>query len=162
MPTNLYGPGDNYHPENSHVIPALIRRFHEAKENNTEKVTIWGTGNPRREFMYSEDMANACVSLINLPDNEFLNLLAADRNDGVAPIVNIGVGEDITIAELAHLIAKTTGYHGKIVFDTSMPDGTPRKLMDVERLESLGWKAKTNLANGLTMAYKDFTSKVVD
>jgi len=156
MPTNLYGPGDNYHPENSHVIPALIRRFHEAKENNLDSVTIWGTGNPRREFMYADDMADACVSLINLPDNKFQPLLAVDRNDGIAPVVNIGVGEDLTISELARIIAKTVSYQGEIVFDSNMPDGTPRKLMDIGRLKSLGWKAEVQLTNGLAMAYEDY------
>lgn len=156
MPTNLYGPGDNYHPENSHVIPALIRRFHEAKENHSGSVTIWGTGNPHREFMYADDMADACVSLINLPDSKFQPLLANNRNDGIAPIVNVGVGEDITIAELARMIAKTVEYHGEIIFDSNMPDGTPRKLMNVDRLKSLGWNAKIQLIDGLSMAYEDY------
>ena len=156
MPTNLYGPGDNYHPENSHVIPALIRRFHEAKENKANTVTIWGTGKPHREFMYADDMADACVCLINLPDNKFKPLLAVDRNDGVAPIVNIGVGEDITISELSRLIANTIGYQGEIIFDSNMSDGTPRKLMDVGRLNSLGWKAKIKIKSGLAVAYEDY------
>ena len=156
MPTNLYGPGDNYHPENSHVIPALIKRFHDAKINGQKEVVVWGTGKPHREFLYADDMAVACVSLINLPDNEFQILLAANRNDGIAPIVNIGVGEDITIANLTRLIANTVGYDGEIIFDSNVPDGTPRKLMDVERLKSLGWNAKIKLKDGLAMAYKDY------
>ena len=156
MPTNLYGPGDNYHPENSHVIPALIRKFHEAKTANSPTVTVWGTGTPRREFMYSEDMADACVFLLTLPDSQFVPLLAADRNDGLPPLVNIGVGEDLIIAELAGLVGQVVGYEGKIVFDTSKPDGTPRKLLDVTRLHELGWSAKTDLAHGLNQAYCDF------
>lgn len=156
MPTNLYGPGDNYHPENSHVIPALIRRFHEAKISDAKYVTIWGTGKPRREFMYADDMAEACVFIMNLPDNEFLPLLASERNDGVAPVLNIGVGEDVSIAELAQIIATTLEYDGDIVFDADKPDGTPRKLMNVGRLESLNWKAKVQLQEGLMMAYKDY------
>src|SRR6266550_7339982 len=156
MPTNLYGPGDSYHPKNSHVIPGLIRRFHEAKVDGAPSVSIWGTGTARREFMYSEDMADACVFLLNLPDAEFKPLLAADRNDGVPPVVNIGVGEDITIAELAGLIAKIVDFDGQIEFDRSKPDGTPRKLMDCSRLTGLGWRAKMTLSSGLTLAYEDF------
>ena len=156
MPTNLYGPGDNYHPENSHVIPALIRKFHEAKVANSPTVTVWGTGTPRREFMYSEDMADACVFLMNLPDSQFVPLLAADRNDGLPPLVNIGVGEDLTITELARLVGEVVGYEGKIVFDPSKPDGTPRKLLDVTRLRGLGWQAQTGLGDGLKSAHLDF------
>ena len=156
MPTNLYGPGDNYHPENSHVIPALIRKFHEAKAGNSPTVTVWGTGTPRREFMYSEDMADACVFLMNLPDPQFTPLLAADRNGGLPPLVNIGVGEDLTIAALARLVGEVVGYGGEIVLDSSKPDGTPRKLLDVGRLHGLGWRAKTALPDGLKSAYHDF------
>lgn len=156
MPTNLYGIGDNYHPENSHVIPGLIHKFHQAVMNNESSVTIWGTGKPRREFMFNDDMAQACIHIMNLPDAKFENLLASDRNGGPAPVINIGVGEDITIAELANLIAKVTGFHGDISYDTSMPDGTPRKLMDVSRLHQLDWKASTYLHDGLTQAYDDF------
>jgi GDP-L-fucose synthase len=156
MPTNLYGPGDNYHPENSHVIPALIRRFHEAKASYAPTVTVWGTGNARREFMYSEDMADACVYLMNLPDERFNSLLAADRNDGLPPLVNIGVGEDLTIRELAETVIDVVGYTGEIVFDATKPDGTPRKLMDVGRLNAMGWKASTGLREGLSHAYRDF------
>lgn len=156
MPTNLYGPGDNYHPQNSHVIPALIRKFHEAKLANHPSVTVWGTGTPRREFMYSEDMADACVYLMNLPDAQFVPLLGQDRNDGLAPLVNIGVGEDLSIAELAALVSEVVGYPGERVFDVSKPDGTPRKLMDVSRLYGLGWSAHTDLREGLKRAYADF------
>lgn len=159
MPTNLYGPGDNYHPENSHVIPALIRRFHEARLAGAPSVTVWGTGTPRREFMYSEDMADACVHLMNLPDDGFKPLLAADRNDGLPPLVNIGVGEDVTIRELAETVKAAVGYAGTIAFDAGKPDGTPRKLMDVSRLAALGWRAGTPLANGIARAYADFLAR---
>jgi len=158
MPTNLYGPGDNYHPENSHVIPALIRRFHEAKLANAPSVTVWGTGTPKREFMYSEDMADACVYLMNLPDEKFVPLLGQDRNDGLPPLMNIGVGHDLTIRELAETVAVTVGYAGKLEFDASKPDGTPRKLMDVGRLNGMGWKARTDMRSGLGVAYQDFLS----
>jgi len=158
MPTNLYGPGDNYHPENSHVIPALIRRFHEAKLANAPSVTVWGTGTPRREFLYSEDMADACVYLMNLPDAQFVPLLGQDRNDGLAPLVNIGVGEDMTIRELAETVKSVVGYPGEILFDATKPDGTPRKLMDVTRLNGIGWRAKTPFAQGMRLAYADFLS----
>lgn len=156
MPTNLYGPGDNYHPENSHVIPALIRKFHLAKAANASSVTIWGTGTPRREFMFSEDMADACVFLMNLPDAQFVPLLGQDRNNGVPPVVNIGCGEDLTIRELAELVSEVVGYGGEIGFDPARPDGTPRKLMDVSRLNALGWQASTTLEMGLAAACSDF------
>lgn len=156
MPTNLYGPGDNYHPENSHVIPAMIRRFHEAKLRHNPNVIVWGTGTPKREFLYSEDMADACVYLMSLPDPKFQPLLAADRNDGLAPVVNIGVGHDVTIKELAQTIRDVVGFSGDLVFDTTKPDGTPRKLMDVSRLKQLGWQASTNLTAGLSISYQDF------
>lgn len=160
MPTNLYGPGDNYHPENSHVIPALIRKFHEAKQNKAPTVTVWGTGAPKREFMYSEDMAEACIHLMNLPDEQFIPLLGQDRNDGLPPLVNIGVGHDLTIRELAETVKQATGYQGNITFDTTKPDGTPRKLMDVGRLNSMGWRAETSLEQGLSLAYEDFKQKL--
>ncbi len=156
MPTNLYGPGDNYHPQNSHVIPALLRKFHEAKLTNSPTVTVWGTGTPRREFMYSEDMADACVFLMGLEDAKFVPLLGQDRSEGLPPLVNIGVGEDLTIAELAGLVKKVTGYVGEIVFDTGKPDGTPRKLLDVSRLSALGWKPLMHLEPGLRSAYEWF------
>ena len=159
MPTNLYGPGDNYHPENSHVIPALIRKFHEAKQNNAPTVAVWGTGTPRREFLYSDDMADACVHLMNLPDEKFDTLLGSDEaRTGVfmPPLVNIGVGHDLTIRELAETVKAVVGYQGGIVFDTAKPDGTPRKLMDVSRLHGMGWQAKTQFKPGLESAYSDF------
>jgi GDP-L-fucose synthase len=157
MPTNLYGPGDNYHPENSHVIPALLRKFHEAKTSNSPTVTVWGTGTPRREFMYSEDMADACMYLMNLPDEQFIPLLSQYRNDGLPPLVNIGVGHDLTIRELAETVKRVTGYQGEIVFDASKPDGTPRKLLDVTRLNKMGWKPITDLETGLRSALLDLT-----
>lgn len=156
MPTNLYGPGDNYHPENSHVIPALIRRFHEAKLENSPSVTVWGTGTPRREFLYSEDMADACVFLMNLTDAQFIPLLGQDRNDGLPPVVNIGMGQDLTIRELAETVKDVVGYNGKIVFDTTKPDGTPRKLLDVSRLTQSNWNWKMDLHQGLALSYQDF------
>lgn len=145
MPTNLYGINDNYHPENSHVLPALIRKFHEAKVNNNPTVNIWGSGKPLREFMFADDLADACVFLMeNYNDLQF---------------VNIGVGEDISIRELAELIKEVVGFQGELEFDSSKPDGTPRKLMDVSKLTSLGWKAKTNLKEGIKLAYEDFLKK---
>ena len=156
MPTNLYGPGDNYHPENSHVIPALIRKFHEAKINSQPTMTVWGTGTPRREFLYSEDMANACVFLMSLDDKTFQSQLASDRNDGTPPLINIGVGQDLTIKELAELVGEVVQYRGAIEFDSTKPDGTMRKLMNVELAESLGWRAKTQMLVGLQTAYADF------
>ena len=156
MPTNLYGIGDNYDLNTSHVIPALIRKFHEAKQRSDKEVVVWGTGNPRREFLYSDDMAEACVFLMNLPDDQFQTLLAAERNDGLAPLVNIGSGVDLTIAELALLIKEVIGFEGTITFDTGKPDGTMRKLMDSNRLSWLGWQMSTGLKEGLVMAYKEF------
>jgi GDP-L-fucose synthase len=159
MPTNLYGPGDNYHPQNSHVIPALIRRFHEAKQVGSASVTVWGTGTPLREFLYSEDMADACVYLMGLPDDEFASLLGSDESKTgrfEPPVVNIGVGHDLTIRQIVELIRDVVGYEGEIDFDTTKPDGTPRKLMDVSLLKSKGWVAKTSLADGLRLAYADF------
>lgn len=159
MPTNLYGPGDNYHPENSHVIPALLRKFHEAKQNNQPNVTVWGTGTPKREFLYSDDMADACVYLMNLPQEQYQALLGSDESKTgkfEPPLINVGVGEDVTIKELAELVKQTVGYQGNIEFDTTKPDGTPRKLMDVTRLSKAGWKASTQLSDGLRQAYRDF------
>ena len=160
MPTNLYGPGDNYHPENSHVIPALLRKFHEAKQRGDRTVTIWGTGTPRREFLYSDDMADACVFLMNLPDDRYTSLLGSDESVSgrfEPPLVNVGVGEDVTIKELAGLVGRVVGFDGELVFDTTRPDGTPRKLMDVSRLHAMGWRAATALRSGLADAYRDFT-----
>jgi len=151
MPTNLYGPGDNYHPENSHVIPALIRRFHEAKETRAPEVAIWGTGTPRREFLYVDDMAEACVHVMSLDRATY-----EANTQPMLSHINVGTGEDVTIAELAALVARTVGYEGRIVQDTSKPDGTPRKLLDVGRLRSLGWKPRVGLAEGLALAYRDF------
>jgi GDP-L-fucose synthase len=159
MPTNLYGPGDNYHLENSHVIPALIRKFHEALQANAKNVVVWGTGTPKREFLYSEDMSDACVYLMNLPDDSFDGLLGSDETLSgkfEPPLVNIGVGTDVNISDLAILVKQVVGYTGEIIFDPSKPDGTPRKLMDVTRLNNLGWSAPTSLQAGLTKAYKDF------
>ncbi len=145
MPTNLYGYNDNYHPENSHVLPALIRRFHEAQQNNIPEVSIWGSGSPRREFLFSSDLANACVFLMQkYDDNQF---------------INIGTGEDISIKDLALLVQKIIGYSGNISFDGSKPDGTPRKLMDVSKLHRLGWTHKISLEEGIKLAYEDFKAK---
>lgn len=142
MPTNLYGSNDNYHPEHSHVLPALIRRFHEAKENNLNEVVIWGTGTPLREFLYVDDLADACVYLMNTySGNE---------------TVNLGTGKELSIRELAELVKKVVGFKGDISFDTTKPDGTPRKLLDVSKLEKLGWKYKTELEDGIKLAYEDF------
>lgn len=159
MPTNLYGPGDNYHLENSHVIPALIRRFHEAKANNASSVTMWGTGKPHREFLYSNDMADACVFLMNLEDDKFDSLLGSDESKtGVflPPVVNIGCGLDLPIHELAEMIRDVIGFSGDILFDTTKPDGTPRKLLDITRLTRTGWQRKVDLEEGLKLSYKDF------
>jgi len=159
MPTNLYGPGDNYYPENSHVIPALIRKFHEAKVRGEQTVTVWGSGNPRREFLYSDDMADACVFLMNLPDVKYEGLLGSDETKTgrfEPPLINIGVGKDVTIHELAETVKQVIGFAGSIVFDASKPDGTPRKLMDVKRLAGNGWRARTGLADGLAYAYRAF------
>jgi GDP-L-fucose synthase len=153
MPTNLYGPGDNYDLNNSHVIPALIRKFHEAKLRGDKEVVVWGTGIPRREFLYSEDMADACIYLTNLPEEKFSTLISLDA----PPLVNIGVGEDVTIRELAEIVQQAVGFTGSIAFDTNKPDGTPRKLLDVTRLHSLGWQAKISMRAGLVKAYWDFT-----
>ena len=156
MPTNLYGAGDNYHPENSHVIPALIRRAHEYKLNNEPEFVVWGTGTPRREFLYCEDMANACVYLMMLPPDEYDFFL----NETHPPLINIGTGEDITIAELAKTVCDVVGYQGIIVFDASKPDGTMRKLLDVSLLNERGWKASTPFRKGLEHAYEDFLNNV--
>ena len=154
MPTNLYGSGDNYHLENSHVIPALIRKFHEAKVNHQATVTVWGTGTPKREFLYSDDMAEACVYVINLPEAQFKPLLASDRNDGIPPLLNVGSNADLTIAELASLVKEVVGFNGEITFDATKPDGTMRKLMDSGRLNRLGWHANIGLKKGLAFAYE--------
>ncbi len=150
MPTNLYGPGDNYHPENSHVIPALLRRFHEAKVANAPEVVIWGTGTPRREFLYVDDMAAASVFVMQLD-----KAIYDSQTEPMQSHINVGCGSDITIAELASAVAKATGYQGNITFDPSKPDGTPRKWMDSGRLNRLGWHARLPLEDGLKLAYAD-------
>ena len=154
MPTNLYGPGDNYHPENSHVIPALIRRFHEAKVTNAPEVAIWGTGAPMREFLYVEDMASASVFVMDLDQETY-----EQNTTPMQSHINVGFGSDVTIKELALAVGQTVGYQGQIAFDTSKPDGTPRKLMDSSRLQKMGWNAKVSLKDGLTIAYQDFLVK---
>ena len=151
MPTNLYGPGDSYHPENSHVIPALIRRFHEAKLTNAPSVSIWGTGTPRREFLYVEDLAAACVHVMLLP-----KALYDAHTTPMQSHINVGFGNDISIHELALVVSRTVGFQGQIQFDTSKPDGAPRKLMDSSLLNTLSWKATTGLEQGLQLAYQDF------
>jgi len=155
MPTNLYGPGDNYHPENSHVIPALIRRFHEAKLANAPSVSIWGTGTPRREFLYVDDMAAASVHVMQLLKASYVKQTTPMQSH-----INVGSGSDVTIYEVAKTIAQTVGYSGQIEFDISKPDGAPRKWMDSSRLNALGWQAKVDLHNGLAAAYQDFVSKL--
>jgi len=154
MPTNLYGPGDNYHPENSHVIPALIRRFHEAKVAKAPSVAIWGTGTPRREFLYVDDMAAASLHVMQLPKSIY-----DEHTQPMQSHINVGSGSDVTISELAHHIARTVGYTGQITFDASKPDGAPRKWMDSSRLNALGWKLQIALQQGLTTAYQDFISR---
>lgn len=145
MPTNLYGINDNYHPQNSHVLPALIRRFHEAKTGGLSEVSIWGTGSPLREFLYADDLGEACVFLMQRYNEE--------------QFINVGVGEDISIRDLAYLVSEIIGYSGGLRFDTSKPDGTPRKLMNVDKLHALGWKHKTSLKEGIALAYADFLNK---
>jgi GDP-L-fucose synthase len=154
MPTNLYGPGDNYHPENSHVIPALLRRFHEAKLAQAPSVAIWGTGTPKREFLYVDDMAAASVHVMNLPKPAY-----DQHTSPMLSHINVGYGSDLSVAEAAQTIAQVVGYTGAVTFDTSKPDGTPRKWMDSSRLNSLGWQAQVPLLQGLTKAYQDFLSK---
>jgi GDP-L-fucose synthase len=159
MPTNLYGPGDNYHPENSHVVPAMLRRFHEAKLAGTPSVAVWGTGTPRREFLYVDDMAAACVRVMEMDSPTW-----QANTSPMQRLLNVGYGSDVSIAELAHAVAKAVGYEGKITFDTSRPDGAPRKLIDSSRLHALGWQPKVGLEQGLALAYADFaehTSSVV-
>ncbi len=153
MPTNLYGPGDNYHPENSHVIPALIRRFHEAKTSNAPSVSIWGSGTPRREFLYVDDMASASVHVMQLPKTEYEQYTQPMQSH-----INVGSGSDVTIADLALAIAQAVGYTGQIDFDATKPDGAPRKWMDSSRLNALGWQAKVSLIEGLSLAYQDFAT----
>jgi GDP-L-fucose synthase len=154
MPTNLYGPGDNYHPENSHVIPALIRRFHEAKVSQAPEVVIWGTGKPRREFLYVDDLAEACIFVMELDKNMYKENTYSQQGH-----INVGSGSDITISQLANNLCKVIGYQGNISFNASMPDGSLKKLMDSTRLNNIGWKPKVDLEWGLHMAYEDFLKK---
>ena len=156
MPTNLYGKNDNFHPQNAHVIPAMMQRFHEAKISGADKVVVWGTGKPMREFLYVDDMAAACVHIMNLPHAE---LIAVVPNP-MCSHVNLGTGRDVTIAELSNTMAKVVGFEGDVEFDTSKPDGTPRKLMDVSRLNSLGWEYSVELEQGLGMTYEWFLRNV--
>ena len=151
MPTNLYGPGDNYHPENSHVVPALIRRFHEAKINKKSEIIVWGTGTPKREFLFVDDLAEAALFIHNLEKNIYQKVTSSMLSH-----INIGTGEDVTIKELAETIKKVVNYDGILKFDSSKPDGTPRKLLNVDLLKSLGWEAKTKLYEGLRISYEDF------
>ncbi len=145
MPANLYGPNDNYHPENAHALPMLLRRFHEAKENRLQKVTVWGSGNPRREYLFVDDLAEACIFLME-------NCNAKD----IGELINVGTGKDCTISELANMIKEVVGYEGEIELDRSKPDGTPRKVLDVGKINQLGWKAKIELKEGLKITYQDF------
>lgn len=155
MPTNLYGPGDNYHPENSHVIPALLRRFHKAKEQNKDTVTIWGSGRPRREFLYVDDMARACIHVMNLDKAVYQK-----NTEVMCSHINVGYGKDISIKELAEIIKKSVGFNGNLHFDASKPDGSPRKLMDSSRLNGLGWSPKFSLNEGLEKTYNDFKNQI--
>jgi GDP-L-fucose synthase len=152
MPSNLYGLGDNYDLEQSHVLPALMRKMHEAKLRGAEEVAVWGTGKPRREFLFCDDLARAALLLITLPDDTLAKFLAHDR----PPLVNVGYGEDLTVTELAQAIAKTVGFTGRLTFDISKPDGTPRKVVDISRIKKLGWSPHTTLAEGLAKTYADF------
>jgi GDP-L-fucose synthase len=156
MPTNMYGPGDHYHPDNSHLIPALIRKMHEAKTTGCREVVIWGSGTPRREFLHSDDVADACIFLLNLPRPAFDQLA---RRDDVAPLVNIGSGQDLTVEELAHRVAEVVGVSPEFAFDSLKPDGTPRKLLDTALLAGLGWKPRIALREGLRQTYADFCSR---
>jgi GDP-L-fucose synthase len=156
MPTNLYGPNDNYDLNNSHVLPALIRKMHEAKQSGAKEVVVWGTGTPKREFLYSEDMADACIYLLEQAEGKLASLF----NDEQPPLVNIGCGEDLTIRELAELVAAVVGFKGNLSFDTSKPDGTMRKVMDVSRINALGWKRKMQLKDGIALSYQDMQQYV--
>lgn len=155
MPTNLYGPGDNYHPENSHVIPALLRRFHESNVAGAERVTVWGTGSPRREFLYVDDLAEASVFVMALDQAVY-----RAHTEPMCSHINVGAGYDLTIRELAMTVARVVGFQGEVEFDPTKPDGTPRKLLDSSRLNALGWRAKVTLADGLKLAYEDFTRRL--
>ena len=154
MPTNLFGPGDNFNLENSHVLPALIRKMHDAKQADKDSVSVWGSGTPKREFLYSDDMADACVYLMSLSDQTFSSLLRSKSSDLTPPLINIGTGKDLTIRELAEAIKKVVGCSVELVFDATKPDGTPRKLLDVSRIEKLGWKPGYSFNEGLVKAYE--------
>src|SRR6266567_5960961 len=156
MPTNIYGPGDNFHLANSHVLPALIRKVVQAKLTGAHQLEVWGTGTPRREFLYSDDLAEACLFLMSLPDDEFSGLLTGD----IPPLINVGTGEDVTIRELAEIVSSVLGFDGELVFDPSKPDGTPRKLLDVSRIAALGWKARTSLPEGIRLTYESTRSQL--
>lgn len=156
IPTNLYGPNDNYHTENSHVIPALMRKFHEAKVNKQTSVTVWGTGKPLREFLYSDDMAEACLYLMNLPNLKYKKLLERKNLDGLPPIVNVGSGKELSIKNLVDMIKTVVGYSGEINFDLKKPDGTKRKLMDSTQINDIGWAPKKTFLNGLQLTYQAF------
>lgn len=156
MPTNLFGPQDNYDLLNSHVLPALIRKAHEAKMRGDSELVVWGTGRPRREFMYSDDMADACVFLLTLDEERFGELV----RPAAAPLINIGTGKDLTIAELAALVCEVVGFSGRIVQDTARPDGTPRKLLDVSKLHALGWRSRVSLRDGIERAYEDYRQRL--
>ena len=158
MPTNMYGPGDNYHPENSHVLPAMIRRFHEAEKNGAKEVICWGTGTPLREFLYSDDLAEACVFLVENADYKEMSF--TDESGTVQSHINVGSGKEVTIKELAETVKEVVGFKGKIVWDASKPDGTPRKLMDSSRINALGWKPQVSLKDGIARAYADFLSRM--
>ena len=153
MPTNLYGPGDNFHPDNRHVLPALIRRFHEAKERGDDEVTIWGTGTPRREFLHVDDMAAASLYVLDLPKRKY-----DENTEPMLSHINVGSGSDISILEVAKMVAEVTGFEGKVLTDPSMPDGTPRKLMDVSRLSNMGWQAQIELSDGIKSTYQWYLS----
>jgi GDP-L-fucose synthase len=160
MPTNLYGPGDNYHPENSHVLPALIRRMHEAKQTNANSVTIWGSGKPLREFLYADDLAQACVFL--LENIDYKDIAFEDASGTIQAHTNIGSGKEISIRQLAEMVREVVGFKNKLVFDASKPDGTPRKLMDSTRLRKLGWEPKIALEKGIALAYNDFLNLEIE
>ncbi|HZW26112.1 MAG TPA: GDP-L-fucose synthase [Gallionella sp.] len=155
MPTNLYGPNDNYDLDNSHVMPAMIRKMHEAKQNNADEVVVWGTGTPMREFLYSEDMADACIYLLEQMEEKLSTLFNNDN----PPLVNIGSGEDLTIRELAEMVAQVVGFKGRLVFDTSKPDGTMRKVMDISKIKELGWEPTVKLCDGISLTYEDYLRK---
>jgi GDP-L-fucose synthase len=156
MPTNLYGPNDNYDLKNSHVIPALVRKMHEAKVQNASEVVIWGTGTVLREFLHADDMADACLFLMQLPDDVYLQVV---QSETTAPLINIGCGEDQTIRQLAELVREVVGFEGELVFDTTKPDGTPRKLLDISRIKQLGWTPRIDLRDGLTSVYQEFAAR---